>query len=222
MLLSESYKNRLKQLSGIISLDEAMDATTKTNAMNKSSEKVKFSKELMIQAIEQGKEIGLNFQSKNDKYTMPTTKARIVWPVSLGVNKKGKLVLRAEHVTGQSEKIAIQTGVRSAEASDEWRLFKTDNIKSMWFTGNNIGSLIPGYKPNDSAMITTLATYDAAKAKAFQNSEINNQNTEENPIVEKPVVDSNLDSQQSKLSNDNLDTQKPQDNIDNKNTELPS
>ena len=216
MLLSESYKKRLRQLSGIISLDEAMDAVAKSNAMNKSSEKVKFSKELMIQAIEQGKEVGLNFQSKNDKYTMPTTKARIVWPVCLGFNKKGKLVLRAEHITGQSEKIAIQTGIRSAEANDEWRLFKTDNIKSMWFTGNNIGSLLPGFKPNDSAMLTKLATYDAAKAKAFQNSENIKQNTEELPTTEEPAIE-------EPISKDiDLNAQNNQDNSEEQNAKLPS
>jgi hypothetical protein len=39
MLLSESYKIRLKELAGLSSLDEAMDPVSKSNAMKKSTER---------------------------------------------------------------------------------------------------------------------------------------------------------------------------------------
>lgn len=170
MLLSESYKKRLKELAGLSSLDEGMDPTSKSDAMKKSSERFSFNAESMKQAIEQGREIGLNFQSNNKNYKMPTTKSRIIWPVGMGTDENGNLVVRGYHLTGQSEKVARQTGVRSAEAEDVWRLFKVSNIKSMWFTDNFFNQSLPGYKERDSAMITMTASYNPAKAKAYQDS----------------------------------------------------
>lgn len=170
MLLSESYKKRLQYLAGIKPLEEAMDAATKKAALDKSSNRVSFSVDMMKQAIEQGKEIGINFQSNNKKYKMPTTKSRIIWPVALGVDKNGDMVVRGYHIAGQSEKKARETGSRIAEASDEWRLFKVKNIKTMWFTERDFSGNIPGYKPKDSAMVSMVVSYDPIKAKRFQDS----------------------------------------------------
>lgn len=170
MLLTESYKNRLRKLAGLMPLEEAMSIADKTSAMNKSSERFGFNAESMKQAIEQGREIGLNFQSNNKKYKMPTTKSRIIWPVAMGMDDKGNLVIRGYHLAGQSEKVARETGSRSAEAEDVWRLFKVSNIKSMWFTDNFFNQPLPGYKEKDSAMVSMMASYSPAKAKAYQDS----------------------------------------------------
>ena len=170
MLLSESYKNRLKELAGLIPLDEAMSPESKSLAMNKSSERFSFDLESMKRAIEQGREIGLNFQSNNENYKMPTTKARIIWPVVVGMDANGNLAVGGYHVEGQSEKAARETGVRSAEATDVWRLFKVVNIKSMWFTDNFFSQPLPGYKEKDSAFTNIMASYNPAKAKAYQDS----------------------------------------------------
>ncbi len=168
MLLSESYKRRLQCLAGIKPLDEAMDTVAKKAALDKSVNRVGFSVDLMKQAIEQGKEIGLNFQSNNKKYKMPTTKSRIIWPVALGIDKNGDMIIRGYHVAGQSEKKARETGSRTAEAADEWRLFKVKNIKSMWLTDRNFSGNIPGYKPKDSAMVSVTTSYNPSKAKSHQ------------------------------------------------------
>lgn len=170
MLLSESYKTRLKELAGLSPLNEAMDSTSKSDAFNKSSKRFSFNADSMKQAIEQGREIGLNFQSNNKNYKMPTTKSRIIWPVGMGTDENGNLVVRGYHLAGQSEKVARQTGVRSAEAEDVWRLFKVSNIKAMWFTDNFFNQSLPGYKEKDSAMVTMMASYNPAKAKAYQDS----------------------------------------------------
>lgn len=170
MLLSESYKIRLKELAGLIPLDEAMSPEAKSAAMKKSSTRFSFDRDKMKDAIEQGREIGLSFQSNNSKYKMPVTKYRIVWPVAMGTDEKGNLVVRGYHVDGQSEKAARETGVRSAEASNVWRLFKVANIKNMWFTDNFFSQPLPGYKEKDSAMVSMIASYSPAKAKAYQDS----------------------------------------------------
>lgn len=150
--------------------------------------RVKFDINLMKQAIEQGREVGMVFQSDNVKYKMPTWKQRIIYPFALGYDKKGQLVFRAVHIEGQSEKKALEFTPRkgSAMASNEWRLFKAANVKSMWFTGRFFQSKPAGvsgdYNPNDSAMKTILASFDPAKAKAYQDS------IKQAPEVEKEPV----------------------------------
>ncbi|MDG1950238.1 MAG: hypothetical protein P8J32_05505 [bacterium] len=124
---------------------------------------------MMQQAIEQGLVVGLLFQSNNTKYKMPVAKYRNIMPVAMGYDKDGQLVIRGVHVKGQSEKKARQTGVRSAEASNEWRLFKGSNIKSMFFTGDFFSSIpIGGYKASDRAMTRQIVSFDAGRAKSYQ------------------------------------------------------
>jgi len=130
----------------------------------------------MKQAILQGREVGMNFRTNNDKTQMPTFKARIIHPVAMGYDTNGNLVFRGLHITGQSEKAARATGIRSAEVEAQtdgmgaWRLFRGENTRSMWFTGRFFSDSIPGFSPSDSAMSSQMATYNPAAAKAYQDS----------------------------------------------------
>lgn len=169
MLLTEAYKSRLKELAGIetpqpiVLLKEVEDLYANTN------KRVKFDSNLMKQAVEGGMEVGMVFQSNNTKYKMPVWKMRIIQPVAMGYDKDGQLVIRGIHVEGQSEKKAIETGVRSAQAKNEWRLFKASNIKSMFFTGRLFDHIsLGGYNPNDSAMKRLIVSFDPAVAAEYQ------------------------------------------------------
>lgn len=188
MFLSESYKSRLLELSGIVLPDISAILNEVENLYKNSNKRVKFDMNLMKQAIEGGMEIGLIFQSNNEKYKMPIWKTRVVQPVVLGYGKKGDLVVRGIHVEGQSEKKAIETGVRSAQAKNEWRLFKVSNIKSMFFTGRLFTKLsLAGYNPNDSAMSDIIISFNPEVAKQYQNKlNINKKSTPVTP-VEKPL-----------------------------------
>jgi hypothetical protein len=143
MLLSESYKNRLKKLAGLLN-EEIYDFSDeeKTAAYKDFDKRVPFSKDLMAKAIREGWEIGIMFQSNNDKSKMPIAKARIIYPVAMGLSKKGNVVIRGFHKIGQSESAANKAqkqgskNFRSTEVKDEWRLFKASGIKNMWFTGD--------------------------------------------------------------------------------------
>lgn len=169
MITSNIYKLKLQRLAGILSEGMYSGYKKADNPYEKSNERIPFNVDLMKQAIEQGMVVGILFRSNNDKYRMPITKYRIVLPVALGYDKKGEMVLRAVHATGQSEKKAIETGVRSAEAENEWRLFKIKNMYSMFFPGDFFDSLpIGGYTPNDSAMTRRIATFNPNKAKKYQ------------------------------------------------------
>ena len=172
--LTEAYIRKMIREILSESLILEVSAEEKTKIMAKSNERVPFNTDLMKQAIEQGREIGINYRSSNDKYEMPTTKSRIIHPVAMGTDKNGNIVIRGLHITGQSEKAARQTGVRSAEVEAEkdgmnaWRLFKSGNLKSMWFTGRFFSDNIPGYNPNDKAMTTKIVAYSPKTAKEYQ------------------------------------------------------
>jgi len=155
--LSLKYKKRLLELAGINFseiISEAISDTQRISSLAKSHQRVPFNSELMKQAIAYGLEVGLSYKSDNDKYTMPMTKMRTIQPVALGRDKDGQIIFRGYHKVGQSEIEAIKTGVRSAEAEDEWRLFKAGNTKGMWFTGEMFNVAPPGFNPNgDKAMV---------------------------------------------------------------------
>ena len=80
MLISETYKIRLKELAGIIS---EVSNQERLDAFAKSDERVPYNKELMIKAIQEGREVGVLFQSNNEKYKMPLAKYRIIYPVAI-------------------------------------------------------------------------------------------------------------------------------------------
>ncbi len=168
-MISENLRNRFKALAGIIT--EAITDMERVDAFAKSDERVPYNKEMMIKAIEQGRELGILFQSKNDKYTMPVAKYRIIYPVALGISPKGNPVVRAFHKMGQSEKAAIQTGKRSAEVENTWRLFKISNIKSFWETGNFFRGPLEMYNSNgDAGMVNIEAQADFNKIHQYQDA----------------------------------------------------
>ena len=169
MLLSESYKNRLKELAGISIISEAADDDERTTAFAMSNQRIPYNKDLMIQAINEGREIGILFQSKNEKYKMPVSKYRTIYPVALGTSKAGNEVLRAVHKIGQSESAAIKSGKRSQEVKDEWRLFKISNIKSMWFTGAFFSIPPKNYNAADKGMVNVEVAADFNEIAKFQN-----------------------------------------------------
>lgn len=181
MLLSESYKNRLKELAGISIISEASDDEERSAAFDMSNQRIPFNKDLMIQAINEGREVGILFQSNNEKYKMPTSKYRTIYPVALGTSKAGNQVLRAVHKIGQSESAALKTGKRSQEVKDEWRMFKISNIKSMWFTNKFFDIPPKHYNAADKGMVNVEVAADFSKIKKFQKDLVTKLKKQEKP-----------------------------------------
>lgn len=177
MILSEKYKKRLMNLAGIIT-EELYKFTDeeKKIAYKDFDKRVPFSKDLMAKAIREGWEIGINFKTDNDKNKMPIAKARIIYPVAMGLSKKGNLVIRAFHKLGQSESAAGKAqkqglkNYRSTEVKDEWRLFKATGIKNMWFTGNFFKlENVAGYKEiSDKGMTVVEIQAKKKQVSSFQ------------------------------------------------------
>lgn len=168
MILSESYKKRLKELAGITIITEAEGDDERTAAFAMSNQRVPFNKDLMIQAINEGREVGILFQSNNEKYKMPTSKYRTIFPVAIGTSKAGNQVIRAVHKIGQSESAALKTGKRSQEVKDEWRMFKVSNIKSMWFTGKFFSIPPKNYNAADKGMVNVEVAANFKEIKKYQ------------------------------------------------------
>jgi len=158
---------RLQKLAGIIL---EIDDSIKTKLYAKSGERVAFNREMIKKAIENGEEVGILFKSKNEKYEMPMYKYRIIQPIAYGISKAGKEVIRGFHIIGQSEKVALETGRRSAEAQNVWRLFKTENIRGIWLTGRHFDKAPTGYNPSDKGMSSIITRFNAGKAKKYQDS----------------------------------------------------
>jgi hypothetical protein len=71
--------------------------------------------------------------------------SRVVAPLCLGTSTKGKLLLRAYHIRGWS--ISGKGNLQK-----EWRMFRTDRILSMMFTGSFIRLAPDGYNEADRGM----------------------------------------------------------------------
>jgi len=124
---------------------------------------VKFDVELMKKAIKYGLVILLSYRGEDDKWR--GGRERTVQPMVLGLNLNTKnMLLRGFHLEGWSVS-------QRAETKKVWRLFKTDNIISMTFTGNFFRMPPVSYKMNDRIMTEKIL------AKADFNDIRRNQNT---------------------------------------------
>ncbi len=191
MNLSESYKKRLKVLAGLLKEDVYDFSDEEKNAaFQNSNEKTSFNKDLMIKAIKEGWEIGILFKSNNDKYQMPIFKERIIYPVAMGVTKKGNPAIRAFHKLGQSESAARATKKRSQEVKDEWRLFKLSGIKKMWFTGRFFQlEYLSGYKEiGDKGLSIVEVQSKKSEVRKFQKSYNQNLQNKDKPRQETVIV----------------------------------
>ena len=189
-LISEAYRDKLKRLAGITEAFGTGNVSEKEReeAFAKTNERVPYKKDLMIYAIKGGFEIGLLFKTKNDKDKMPIAKYRTVLPVAIGIHKSsGNEVVSAFHEIGQSESKARLTGRRSAEAKNEWRLFNTNNILSMWITGKTFDKAPEGFKGSNDARMSTVEVYFkpevAKEIQSQQQAEKDNKVGERNKLV---------------------------------------
>lgn len=113
---------------------------------------MKFNKELMIKAIQFGMIILINYRGDKDKWR--GGRERAISPMVLGRNTNtGNMLVRGWHLDGWSVS-------QKRNTKKVWRLFKTDNIMSMMFTGDFFRLPPNGYKRNDRVM--TEITYVAA------------------------------------------------------------
>jgi hypothetical protein len=106
--------------------------------------KIKFNEQLMVKSIQYGLVLLINYSGDKDNWK--GGRERIIYPMVIGINRHTRnMLVRGWHLTGWS--VSKRKNVKK-----EWRLFKTDNIKSMLFTGDFYRLPPKGYKMNDRIM----------------------------------------------------------------------
>ena len=107
------------------------------------NEPIKYSDQIMIKAIKYGMIFLINYKGEEDNHFAGHERA--IYPMVLGRSSKGKVLLRAWHLNGWSVS-------QKRHTEKIWRLFRTDRILSMTFTGSFYRLAPVGYNMNDKGM----------------------------------------------------------------------
>ena len=107
------------------------------------NEPIKYSDEVMIKAIKYGMIFLINYKGEEDSHF--SGHERVVYPLVLGRSSKGKTLLRGWHLNGWSVS-------QNRHINKIWRLFRTDRILSMTFTGSFYRLAPSGYNMYDKGM----------------------------------------------------------------------
>jgi hypothetical protein len=107
------------------------------------NEPIKYSEQIIIKAIKYGMIFLINYKGEKDSHF--SGHERAIYPMVLGRSSKGKVLLRAWHLNGWSVS-------QKRHIEKIWRLFRTDRILSMTFTGSFYRLAPVGYNMNDKGM----------------------------------------------------------------------
>jgi hypothetical protein len=107
------------------------------------NEPIKYSDAMMIKAIKYGMIFLINYKGEEDSHF--AGHERVIYPMVLGRSSKGKSLLRGWHLNGWSVS-------NKRHINKIWRLFRTDRILSMTFTGSFYRLAPVGYNMNDKGM----------------------------------------------------------------------
>ena len=104
---------------------------------------IKYSDDIMAKAIKSGMIFLINYKGEEDLHF--AGHERVIYPMVLGRSTKGKTLLRGWHLNGWSVS-------QKRHVNKIWRLFRTDRILSMTFTGSFYRLPPSGYNMNDKGM----------------------------------------------------------------------
>lgn len=107
------------------------------------NEPIKYSDDVMIKAIKYGMIFLINYKGEKDSHF--AGHERVIYPMVLGRSSKGKTLLRGWHLNGWSVS-------QRRHINKIWRLFRTDRILSMTFTGSFYRLPPAGYNADDKGM----------------------------------------------------------------------
>lgn len=107
------------------------------------NKEIKYDRDLMMLAINYGMILQLQYRGAEDDFVQG--RQRVIYPMVLGTSSKGKPLLRAYHLKGWSQS-------QNGKIDKVWRMFRTDRILSMSFTGNFFRLAPAGYSMQDKGM----------------------------------------------------------------------
>jgi hypothetical protein len=167
---------------------------------------IKYSDQIMTKAIKYGMMFLLNYKGENDKHF--AGHERVIYPMVLGRSSKGKMLLRGWHLNGWSVS-------QRRHINKIWRLFRTDRILSMTFTGSFYRLPPAGYNMNDKGMRGGIVVRaDFNEIRRNQQALVNQnkiQNREEVTIGEKDKTFASIQVKETEESK--LDLMKPFENV---------
>ena len=167
---------------------------------------VKYSDQIMTKAIKYGMMFLLNYKGEKDKHF--AGHERVIYPMVLGRSSQGKMLLRGWHLNGWSVS-------QRRHINKIWRLFRTDRILSMTFTGSFYRLPPAGYNMNDKGMRGGIVVRaDFNEIRRNQQALVNQnkiQNREEVTIGEKDKTFASIQVKETEESK--LDLMKPFENI---------
>ncbi len=105
---------------------------------------IKYDRDLMVLAMQYGMILQVQYRGADDTFFMGRT--RVILPMCLGSSAKGKPLLRVFHMKGWSFS-------QKGNTEKIWRMFRTDRIMSMSFTGNFFRLTPEGYNALDKGML---------------------------------------------------------------------
>jgi hypothetical protein len=166
---------------------------------------IKYSDDVMTKAIRYGMIFLINYKGEKDKHF--AGHERVIYPMVLGRSSQGKMLLRGWHLNGWSVSQRRHT-------NKIWRLFRTDRILSMTFTGSFYRLPPAGYNMNDKGMRGGIVVKaDFNEIRRNQQALVNQnkiQNREEVTIGEKDKSFASIQVKETEESK--LDLMKPFEN----------
>ena len=167
---------------------------------------IKYSDQIMTKAIKYGMMFLLNYKGEKDKHF--AGHERVIYPMVLGRSSQGKMLLRGWHLNGWSVS-------QRRHINKIWRLFRTDRILSMTFTGSFYRLPPAGYNMNDKGMRGGIVVRaDFNEIRRNQQALVNQnkiQNREEVTIGEKDKTFASIQVKETEESK--LDLMKPFENV---------
>jgi len=174
------------------------------------NKQLKFSQALMIKAISYGMILLVQYRGEEDQFAQGHT--RVIYPMVIGKSKKGSPLLRGYHLKGWSVS-------QSGNVDKVWRMFRTDRILSMSFTGSFFRLPPAGYNMLDKGM----------KGGIIKAAEFNSIRRNQTDLMKKDIIQYKQETEFDKVtsvylddSSTKLDLKKPFDNpnIDKKQQDL--
>lgn len=107
------------------------------------NKEMKYSRELITLAMEYGMILQVQYRGDDDSFVQGRT--RVIYPMCLGTSSKSKPLLRVYHLKGWSFS-------EGGNTDKVWRLFRTDRILSVSFTGSFFRLAPDEYNANDKGM----------------------------------------------------------------------
>ena len=165
---------------------------------------IKYSDEIMRKAIRYGMMFLINYKGEKDKHF--AGHERVIYPMVLGRSSQGKVLLRGWHLNGWSVS-------QRRHINKIWRLFRTDRILSMTFTGSFYRLPPAGYNMNDKGMRGgIIVKADFNEIRRNQQALINQNKIQNREEVTIGQPDKTFASIQVKETDTQVDLMKPFEN----------